>query len=147
MLYGQDVFVTALVQQGHVQRMLLSSRNAACQEQLLPMLAQSDHKFQAILTRVHGTTHAGRAFGQQSFSAKHLDVTMTPKLLHPIVTITPPAYTRGSTYRGGVPDQGLGRIVRHPKSIGNAQQSPAGRGSIVDQYADGQSELIKLLTW
>ena len=144
-LYGQDVLITALVAQGHVERMLLSSRNDAGQEQLLPMLAQSDHKFQAILTRVTEPLTLMARSGSSRSQAKRLEVTMTPKILPPSVTITPPAYTRGSVYRGAIPDQGLVGLKGTQVEWEVRSNRPLAEGLLSIQYTDGESELIKLL--
>lgn len=144
-LYGQDVFVTASVEQGQVQRMLLSSRNEAGQEQLLPMLAQSDRKFQAILTRVTEPLTLVARSGSSRSQAKRLEVTMTPKILPPQVTITPPAYTRGSIYRGSIPDQGLVGLKGTEVDFEVRSNRPLTEGQLLIQTNDGEQELIKLL--
>ncbi len=144
-LYGQDCFVTALVQQGHVERMLLSTRNAAGQEQVLPMLAQSVDKYQAVLTRVTEPITLIARSGSSRSQAKRLEVIMTPKILPPTVTITPPAYTRGSVYRGGLPDQGLVGLKGTRVDWEVRSNRPLAEGRLTIQTNDGASEIIKLL--
>ena len=70
---------------------------------------------------------------------------MTPKILPPIVTITPPAYTRGSVYRGAIPDQGLVGLKGTQVDWEVRSNRPLAEGLLSIQYADGESELIKLL--
>lgn len=144
-LYGQDVLVTAEVLQGRVGRMLLSSRNESGQEQLLPMLPQNDHKFQAVLTRVTEPLTLIARSGSSRSQAKRLNVTMTPKILPPTVVITPPAYTRGSVYRGAIPDQGLVGLKGTQVEWEVRSNRPLAEGLLSLQFNDGTTELIKLL--
>lgn len=148
-LYGQDVLVTANVAQGRVQRMLLSTRNDAGQEQLLPMLAQSEHKFQAVLTRVTEPLTLLARSGSSRSQSKRLSVTMTPKIVATQVTITPPAYTRGSVYRGAIPEQGLVGLKDTLVNFEVRSNRPLAEGLLTINSSDSNNasdgELIKLL--
>ncbi len=143
-LYGQDVLVTAQVPQGRVGRMLLSSKNELGQEQLLPMLSQSDHKFQAVLTRVTEPLTLVARSGSSRSTSKRLNVTLTPKILPPTVVITPPAYTRGSVYQGAIPDQGLVGLKGTQVDWTVRSNRPLAEGKLTLQFSDGQTEVIKL---
>ncbi|MEZ6088983.1 MAG: hypothetical protein R3C05_13350 [Pirellulaceae bacterium] len=143
-LYGQDVLAFASVKRGRVERMSLVVRTDEGREQTMPMLAETDRRWRAILTRVTQplTIHAR---SDQSRSKQHrLEVQLTPRILPPRVTITPPAYTRGGTYRGTLPEKGLVGLAGTKVAWEVSSNRPLHAGHVAITYRDGQTEQIEL---
>lgn len=143
-LYGQDAFVSASVTLGTAERVTLVVQTENGREQTLPMLAQTNAKWQAVLTRVTEPLLIYARSGTSRSRIQRLDVQMTPQILPPKVTITPPAYTRGSAYRGPVPDQGLIGLAGTKVEWEVKSNRPLASGMIQVHYKGGESESIDL---
>ena len=143
-LYGQDAFVTASVSSGTVERVTLVVQTDRGMEQTLPMLAQTDAKWQAVLTRVTEPLSIYARSGASRSRIHRLDVQLTPQILPPKVTVTPPAYTRGSVYRGPLPDQGLIGLAGTKVEWEVKSNRPLASGEVQVHYKGGESETIEL---
>ena len=143
-LYGQDAFVSALVTFGTVERVTLVVRTENGAEQTLPMLGQSDTKWQAVLTRVTEPLSIYARSGSSRSRMHRLDVKMTPQISPPKVTVTPPAYTRGSVYRGPLPDQGLIGLAGTKVDWEVKSNRPLASGKIQVDYKGEESRTIEL---
>ncbi len=143
-LYGQDAFATASVNFGKVERLTLVVRTDRGSEQMLPMLAQNDVKWQAILTRVTEPLTLYARSGASRSRMHRLEVQLTPQVMPPKVTITPPAYTRGSVYRGPLPDQGIVGLAGTKVDWEVISNRPLARGKILVSYGAGESEIVEL---
>ena len=143
-LYGQDVIAVANVKGGTLEKMTLVSRNVDGSESTLPMLSHREDRFQAILTRVTEPLEIYAHSGKSRSKILRLDVQMTPKILPPQVIITPPAYTRGGTYRGVLPEQGLIGLVGTQVEWAVGSNRPLQAGMLDIVFSDGTTELIEL---
>ena len=143
-LYGQDTFVTASVTFGTVERVTLVVQTDRGTEQTLPMLAQTDKKWQAVLTRVTEPLSIYARSGSSRSRMQRLDVQLTPQILLAKVTVTPPTYTRGSVYRGPLPDQGLIGLVGTKVEWEVKSNRPLANGKVQVHYRGGESETIEL---
>lgn len=142
-LYGQDTYATARVAVGKVDRLSLVVRTDSGQEQIMPMLAQNENQWHAILTRV---TEPLTVFARSRDSRSRfhrLDVTMTPKIMPPKITVTPPAYTRSSVYRGVLPEQGLVGLAGTKVEWEVTSNRPLATGHLLISYRNGTSEQIE----
>ncbi len=148
-LYGQDAIVDAVVMQGNPrtvaqQKMMLVVTTADGRESILPMLAQSENQWQTILTRITEPVTLVARSGSSVSRRAQLDVIMTPQLLPPKVTITPPEYTRKAVYRGGLPDKGLIGLAGTQIDIELPSNRPLAEGRCLFQYANGTAEQLTL---
>lgn len=143
-LYGQDAFVSATVAGARLDRMSLVVRTDQGQEHQLPMLAQDESKWQAILTRVTEPLTLYAKSGSSRSQMRRLDVQLTPQILPVKVVITPPAYTRGSVYRGVLPDQGIVGLAGTEVKWEVASNRPLRSGRLLVTYAGGESDDIEL---
>ena len=143
-LYGKDAFATASVIYGNVDRLTLVVLTDRGTEQTLPMLAQNEAKWQAILTRVTEPLTLYARSGVSRSRMHRLDVQLTPQIMPPKVTITPPAYTRGSVYRGPIPDQGLIGLAGTRVDWEVKSNRPLASGTIRVSYRGGESETLEL---
>ncbi len=142
-LYGQDVNVAARVSRD-VERVTLFVRSSDGKEAAIPMLANGESVWQAILTRITEPLEVYARSGSTRSKVLHLDVQMTPQLLPPIVTISAPAYTRRGVYRGTVPEQGLVGLVGTQVHWEVTSNRPLSEGRIQLSLEDGTTEQIEL---
>lgn len=143
-LYGQDVMVYASVANGQLDRMSLVALTDQNEEHVLPMLAQDESRWQAILTRVTEPLTLYARSGNSRSLKQRLDVQMTPQILPVKVTITPPAYTHMSVYRGLLPDQGLVGVAGTTVRWDVSSNRPLAAGLMSVNYANGEQESIEL---
>ncbi len=142
-LYGQDLNVAAHVTR-NVERVTLVVRNDAGEESTIPMLSQGDAAWQAILTRITEPLDLYARSGTTRSKVLRLNVQMTPQLLPPTVTITPPAYTRRGAYRGKLPEQGLVGLTGTNVAWEVGSNRPLAEGRLQLSYEDGSSQQLAL---
>ncbi len=146
-LYGQDTLVKARVSGGRVERVHLVIEPASGPELVLPMLAESENAYQAMLTRVTEPLMLYAKSGVSRSKKVRLDVTLTPQLLSPKVVITPPAYTRTAPYVGPVPEKGISGLAGTTVQWMASSNRPLSEGVLKLTYRDGEEEIIKLASW
>ncbi|MEZ6138117.1 MAG: hypothetical protein R3C53_24805 [Pirellulaceae bacterium] len=142
-LYGQDVMVAASVSD-KVERVTLSTRRGDGSEQTIPMLSQGDNMWQAILTRVTEPLVLVAHSGSSRSKALQLDVQMTPQILPPRVTISPPAYTRAAVYAGILPEKGLIGLAGTRVEWEVSSNRPLSSGRLLLNFEDGTSQQLTL---
>lgn len=143
-LYGSDAFATALVTHGRVDRMQLVVQTDSGQEQTLPMLAQNQSEFRAVLTRVTEPLNIFARSGASRSVAKRLDVKLTPQILPPEIQVTPPAYTRAAVYRGAIPEKGITGLQGTRVDWEVSSNRPLSSGEIRLKDRDGREEKFPL---
>ncbi|MEM7557618.1 MAG: hypothetical protein AAF394_00715 [Planctomycetota bacterium] len=110
LLYGQDTLVNAVVSTGRIAsdaRMTLVVETKDGSESVLPMLAQDQQQWQAILTGVRESVTVFARSGRSMSTRKQIEVIMTPQILPPQIKLTPPEYTRAAAYEGSIPEDGI----------------------------------------
>lgn len=143
-LYGQDAMVRANVLFGKVERMTLVIESANAKEQTVPMLAQNEVEWQSLLSRVTEPLKVYARSGSSRSRKHQLNVQMTPQILSPKVTITPPEYTKTSPYRGPIPEQGISGLVGTQVEWSVSSNRPLKNGRLSLRYRNGEQELIEL---
>jgi hypothetical protein len=143
-LYGQDAPVAASIIRGRAEQMQLVVTTGNGQEQVLPMLAENEHHWKAILTRVTEPLDIYARSGISRSQKRRLEVQLTPQILNPTVVMTPPAYTRGSVYRGPIPEQGIQGLKGTLVAWEVSSNRPLANGHLRLTYRDGRTESVIL---
>ncbi len=143
-VYGSDAFAKATIQAGKVDRVQLVVRTDTGSEQSLPMLAQNDSTYQAVLTRVTEPLTIYARSGNSRSLTRRIEVQLTPKILPPKVQITPPAYTRAATYKGLIPERGIAGLAGTVVDWEVTSNRPLSKGLLRVVDRDGSEERIEL---
>ncbi len=143
-LYGQDAPVAASIIRGRAEQMQLVVTTGNGQEQVLPMLAENEHHWKAILTRITEPLDIYARSGNSRSQMRRLEVQLTPQIQSSTIVMTPPAYTRGSVYRGPIPEQGIQGLKGTTVAWEVSSNRPLANGQLKLTYRDGRTEFVVL---
>jgi hypothetical protein len=135
-IYGKSLDVqvrtsgAAQPEQVELVRLTRGSPAGGSAEEVVPMFAQTDGKWQATLA---GVTEPGQYFVRAGRARSHrydLSVTTVPKIEQVRFRITPPAYTRGAAYEGPLPQQGLSGLPGTKVEVWAKSNRPLSGGGV-----------------
>jgi hypothetical protein len=142
--FGDDVVIAAQASGEPVDRMQLVLQRQDGTEQTLPMLRQSDQRFQVILSRATESLEYVARSGRNRSTAGTLRVRLTPEIVSSEVQIVPPEYTHRAVYRGKIPKDGIQGLRDTQVTFNVKSNRPLANGTGLITYRDGSSESFAL---
>ncbi len=136
-IYGEGVEIHVDTDGPPVESLALVFKPDQGQEEELPMFPETDGTWRATIANItSGSEYYVRA-GRARSSRYRIGVITVPKIEEVKFRITPPAYTRGATYEGSLPQGGLAGLPGTQVQVTVQSNRPLKRGWLL--YTVGES--------